>query len=132
VARKKKVEAKKEGEAKAESAERVKALRDGFGVIREAMKILPTDHFKLDFLRALAELEDNECHRTRTFPHTRLHKVTGIKQPVYRADIDKASGWRLHLQYGSDGALHLKDIIPGQKHDDVHQIIKSKIGRYEP
>jgi hypothetical protein len=42
------------------------------------MKILP-EELKIDFLEALAELEDNECHRTRTFPKTRLHKVTGIR-----------------------------------------------------
>jgi hypothetical protein len=123
---------RKSGKKANGNAERVKVLRDGYGVIREAVKILPTDEFKLDFLRALAELEDNECHKTRSFPHTRLHKVTGIKQPISRADIDKTSGWRLHLQYGKDGELHLKDIIEGQKHDDVIQVIKSKIGRYDP
>jgi hypothetical protein len=74
-------------------------LCDKYGVIYEAMKILPNDELKIGFLEALAELEDNECHRTRKFPKTRLHKVKGIKQAVYRADIDKTSGWRIHLQY---------------------------------
>jgi len=107
----------------------IKSLLDEYGVIHEAMKILPDD-IKIDFLEALAELEDNECHRTRTFPKTRLHKVKGIKQAIYRADIDKVSGWRIHIQY-IDGKIHLKDIIEGQLHDDVIQVIKSKKGRYE-
>ena len=107
----------------------IKSLLDEYGVIHEAMKILPDD-IKIDFIEALAELEDNECHRTRTFPKTRLHKVKGIKQAIYRADINKISGWRIHIQY-IDGKIHLKDIIEGQRHDDVIEVIKSKKGRYE-
>ncbi|MEA5576640.1 hypothetical protein [Anabaena sp. UHCC 0451] len=107
----------------------IKPLLDEYGVIHEAMNILPED-LKIDFLEALAELEDNECHRTRTFPKTRLHKVTGIKQAIYRADIDKISGWRIHLQY-IDGKIHLKDIIGGQHHDNVMQVIKLKKDRYD-
>ncbi|GAX35574.1 hypothetical protein [Nodularia sp. NIES-3585] len=107
----------------------IKPLLDEYGVIHEAIKILPED-LKLNFLQALAELEDNECHRTRSFPKTRLHKVTGIKQAIYRADIDKISGWRIHIQY-IEGKIHLKDIIEGQQHDDVIKVIKSKKDRYE-
>ncbi|MEA5621290.1 hypothetical protein VB711_26145 [Cronbergia sp. UHCC 0137] len=107
----------------------IKPLLDEYGVIHEAMKILP-DELKIDFLQALAELEDNECHRTRTFPKTRLHKVTGIKQAIYRADIDKISGWRIHLQY-IEGKIHLKDIIAGQHHDNVIEVIKLKNDRYD-
>ncbi|QOV22749.1 hypothetical protein [Anabaenopsis elenkinii] len=107
----------------------IKPLLDEYGVIHEAIRILPQD-LKLDFLEALAELEDNECHRTRSFPKTRLHKVTGIKQAIYRADIDKISGWRIHIQY-IEGKIHLKDIIEGQQHDDVIKVIKSKKDRYE-
>ena len=70
-------------------------LCDEYGIIHEAMKILPDDELKICFLEALAELEDNECHRTRNFPKTRLHKVKGVKQAIYRADIDKVSGWRI-------------------------------------
>lgn len=108
---------------------KIKPLLDEYGVIHEAMKILPED-LKVDFLEALAELEDNECHRTRTFPKTRLHKVTGIKQAIYRADIDKISGWRIHLQY-IEGKIHLKDIIGGQYHDNVIEVIKLKKDRYD-
>ncbi|YAF97881.1 MAG: hypothetical protein AB3A66_09600 [Nodularia sp. CChRGM 3473] len=107
----------------------IKPILDEYGVIHEAMKILP-DNLKTDFLEALAELEDNECHRTRNFPKTRLHKVTGIKQAIYRADIDKISGWRIHIQY-IEGKIHLKDIIEGQQHDDVIKVIKSKKDRYD-
>jgi hypothetical protein len=110
---------------------RTKPLHDEFGVIREAMKILPTPDLKLALLEALAELEDNECHKHRSFPKTQLHKVMAVKQAIYRAYIDKISGWRLHLQYGSDGALHLKDIIEGQKHDDVLRVIEAKKDGYE-
>ncbi|MBF2087282.1 MAG: hypothetical protein IGR80_05680 [Synechococcales cyanobacterium K44_A2020_017] len=105
-------------------------LCDEYGIIYQAMKILPDDQLKIGFLEALAELEDNECHRTRTFPKTRLHKVKGVKQAIYRADIDKISGWRIHVQY-INGQIHLKDIIEGQKHDDVLNVIKSRKARYE-
>lgn len=105
-------------------------LHDEYGIIYEAMKILPSDELKIKFLEALAELEDSECHRTRKFPKTRLHKVTGVKYAIYRADIDKISGWRIHVQY-VNGQIHLKDIIEGQRHDDVLEVIKSKKNRYE-
>ena len=91
----------------------IKALMDEYGVIHEANKILPSPDLRLKFLKALAELEDNIAHKTQTFPKTRLHKIKGIKQAIYRADIDKISGWRLHIQY-IDKQLHLKDIIEGQ------------------
>ena len=105
-------------------------LCDEYGIIYQAMKILPDDELKIDFLEALAELEDHECHRTRKFPKTRLHKVKGVKGAIYRADIDKVSGWRIHVQY-INGQIHLKDIIEGKRHDDVIEVIKSKKGRYE-
>jgi hypothetical protein len=53
-----------------------------------------------------------------------------VKQAIYRADIAKTSGWRLHVQY-INGQIHLKDIIEGQRHDDVMEVIKSKKARYE-
>lgn len=105
-------------------------LCDEYGIVYQAMRILPNDQLKIGFLEALAELEDNECHRTRKFPKTRLHKVKGVKQAIYRADIDKVSGWRIHVQY-IDGQIHLKDILEGQRHDDVLEVIKSKKVRYE-
>lgn len=108
----------------------IKALLDAYGVIYDAQKSLPDERHRLQFLEALAELENNECHRTRTFPVTRLHKVTGVKQAIYRADVDKISGWRVHLQYSNDGVLHLKDLVPGAQHDNVVDVIKSKKDRY--
>ena len=110
---------------------RIKCLKDEYGIIREAAKILPDDALKLAFLDALAELEDNDCYVKKSFPKTRLHRVTGIKQAIFRADIDKVSGWRLNVQMGKDTCIHLKDVIEGQKHDDVIQVIKSKKDRYE-
>jgi hypothetical protein len=107
----------------------IKILHDGFGVIFDAEKNLPKD-LKVNFLEALAELENNDCHKTRKFPKTRLHRVAGREQAIYRADVNKTSGWRIHIQY-IDGEIHLKDIIEGNKHDDVNKIIKSKKGRYE-
>ena len=109
---------------------RVSPLFDAWGVIYDAAKRLPTQGLKLSFLEALAELEDHECHRTRKFPKTRLHRVVGYQEPVYRADVDKVSGWRLHLQY-EDGQIHLKDIIEGGKHDDVLREIEAKKIRYK-
>jgi hypothetical protein len=108
----------------------IKPLLDEYGVIYDSVKLLPTEKLKTGFLEALAELEDNECHRTRQFPRTRLHRVTGIKQQVYRADVDKGSGYRLHVQY-IEGRIHLIDIIEGQKHDDVIKVISAKRSRYQ-
>jgi len=108
----------------------VSPLFDAWGVIHDAAKRLPTEGLKVGFLEALAELEDYEYHRTRKFPKTRLHRVVGYKEPVYRADVDKISGWRLHLQY-EDGQIHLKDIVEGQKHDSVLREIEAKKIRYE-
>lgn len=105
-------------------------LCDEYGIIYQALKILPSDQLKLRFLEALSELEDSECHRTRQFPKTRLHKLKGVKKAIYRADIDKISGWRLHIQY-LNKQIHLKDIIEGQRHDDVQEVIKSKKTRYD-
>ncbi|HEY5327081.1 MAG TPA: hypothetical protein VIJ27_08775 [Mucilaginibacter sp.] len=107
----------------------IKTLPDEFGVIFEANKNLPSADLKIKFIEALAELEDNTAHKTRQFPKTRLHKVVGVKQTIYRADIDKISGWRIHVQY-ADKQLHLKDIINGQLHDDVVRVIQSKKNRY--
>jgi len=107
----------------------IKTLIDEYGIIHEANKILPDNLHKIKFLESLAELEDNNAHKTRTFPRTRLHKVEGVKQKIYRADIDKISGWRVHVQY-VDSQLHLKDIIDGGRHDDVIRVIQSKKDRY--
>ena len=107
----------------------LKPLLDEYGIIYDALKKLPDEKMKLAFLEALAELEDNECHRHRQFPKTRLHRVRGVKQAIYRADITKISGWRIHLQY-ADGKIVLKDVIEGKRHDDVVDVIKTKKGRY--
>jgi hypothetical protein len=109
-----------------------KTLIDEYGIIYRANKKLPDDQHRIQLVEALAELEDNNCHQQHNFPKTRLHKVKGIKEAIYRADINKTSGWRIHLQYDKQSeSLKLKDIIEGQKHDDVINIIKSKRERYE-
>jgi hypothetical protein len=107
----------------------IKPLLDEYGIIREANKILPDKRLKVQLLESLAELEDSSAHRMSQFPQTRLHKVAGIKQKIYRADIDKITGWRIHLQY-ANGQIHLKDIIDGQHHDDVIRSIQAKRSRY--
>ena len=107
----------------------LKRLLDEYGIIYDAMKMLPDAKLKIEFLEALAELENNECHRTRSFPKTRLHRVSGVKQAIYRADINKISGWRIHVQY-IDGNIVLKDVIEGSLHDDVIRVINTKKGRY--
>ena len=98
-------------------------------MIRDAHKTLPAG-LREPFFASLAELEDNECHRRRSFPRTRLHRVTGIEQAVYRADITKFSGWRLHVQYAGDDTLDLIDLIEAGEHDDVVGIVKAKKHRY--
>lgn len=68
-----------------------KPLKDELAVIAKAHKLLTNDLYE-DFIKALAELEDNENHRTQNFPHTKLHKVKGAKENVYRADVNKIKG----------------------------------------
>ncbi len=109
---------------------RVKPLEDDHGVIREASRSLPSEDLKVAFLEAIAELEDNDAHRTRTFPKTRLHRVTGLKQAIYRADVTKTSGWRIHVQYDSN-RLALRDLVRGKDHDEVIEVIKAKANRYK-
>ncbi len=108
----------------------IKTLVDEYGIINEACKILPTTDFKVKFLESLSELEDNNAHKTRQFPKTRLHKIQVVKKNIYRADIDKISGWRIHLQY-IDNEIHLKDIIDGKNHDDILKFIDAKKDRYQ-
>jgi hypothetical protein len=112
----------------------IKEIRDPHGVLHEAAKILPDESHKLAMLEALAELEDEGSHRSRCFPKTRLHKVVGIRERVYRADIRKTSGWRLNVQY-VDGAtegghLLLNDVLEAKDHDAVIRLIKKKKHRY--
>jgi hypothetical protein len=107
----------------------LKPLLDEYGIIYDALKKLPDNKLKVEFLEALAELEDNDCHRHRSFPKTRLHRVRGVKQAIYRADINKISDWRIHLQY-VDRNIVLKDVIEGSRHDDVIKVIKTKKRRY--
>ena len=107
----------------------IKGLVDEYAIINEACKVLPTADFKLKFLLALAELEDNNAHKNRLYPKTRMHKVTGIKKNIYRADIDKISGWRIHLQF-VENKVYIKDIIGGQNHDEVIKMIHAKHERY--
>lgn len=110
----------------------MKALIDQFGVIYEANKVLPDNAHRIGLVEALAELEDQRAYVTKSFPKTRLHKVIGVKQSIYRADIQKTSGWRLHLQFQTQsGHLLLKDIVEGQDHDAVQRVIKAKKHRYE-
>src|SRR5271170_6835656 len=109
-----------------------KGLVDDFGILMECQKVLPDDRHRLQLLESIAELENNEAHATRSFPKTRLHKITGVKEAIYRADIDKITGWRLRVQYSrADQRLHLKDVVPGKLHDSVVKVIKSKQSRYE-
>jgi len=53
-------------------------------------------------------------------------EATGIS-----ADVTKRSGWRIHVQYGKDGRLHLKDILPPEKHDTPGKAVKAKKERYK-
>lgn len=77
-----------------------------------------------------AELEDTDCHRRRQFLKTRIHRVSGVKQAIYRPEITKISGWCIHVQY-VDGHIILNDVIEGCRHEDVVQVIRTKKCRYK-
>lgn len=108
----------------------IKKLVDDKGVISKANKILPDDNYKSKMLTSLAELENNDCYVHKNFPVTRLHKLTGVEQAIYRADIDKISGWRIHVQL-KDGAIYLCDILTGDEHDDATKVVNSRKGKYK-
>ena len=59
----------------------IKPLLDEYGVIFDAQKYLPAE-LKSDFLEALAELENYDCHKNMSFPKSRLHRFTGIQQGI--------------------------------------------------
>lgn len=107
----------------------IKQILDEFGIINQASKCLPKKLWN-DLILSLSELEDNECHRRQEFPVTRLRKLEGVKEPIYRADINKDSCWRIHLQY-VDKKLFLKDLLSRKQHDYPIRVVKSKRGRYE-
>lgn len=108
----------------------IKKLADDYGVIAECSRILPKEYHSA-LIEAIAELEDNNNYIAKDFPKTRLHKVTGIKWNVYRADIDKISGWRLHVKFGQDDQrIHLCQVVEGQNHDEVVKVIKRQKERF--
>ena len=87
----------------------IKGLIDDNGIIYECNKIFP-EEYKIKLLEVLAEIEDNECHKNQSFPKSKLHKVVGAKK-VYRAYIDKVSGWRLHyLQSMEEESAQIAEI----------------------
>lgn len=59
----------------------IKGLVDNLGVIHECNKVIP-EKFKLKLVEVLAELEDNECHKTNNFPKSELHKIEGVKKYI--------------------------------------------------
>lgn len=95
----------------------------------KANKLLPKEYIA-DLIEAIAELEDNDAHRKLDFPKTRLHSVEGFKG-VFRADIDKKSGWRLHVQYDKDKRIHLCDVLEDKEHDRVNHVIKKRKHLYK-
>ena len=54
----------------------IKGLVDNLGVIHECNKVIP-EKFKLKLVEVLAELEDNECHKTNNFPSLNCTKLKG-------------------------------------------------------
>ena len=106
----------------------IKGLVDDNGTIFQCNKILPSQYWT-QLLDVLTELEDNECHKNRSFPKSKLHKVVGAKN-VYRVYIDKISGWRLHVIYGDDKRIHLCEVLPPKEHDRPIKNIKKKKEKY--
>ena len=108
----------------------IKGMVDDHGTIYTCNKKLP-EEFKLKLIEVLAELQDNECHVKCQFPKSQLHKIEGVKN-VYRAYIDKTSGWRIHVQYGDDKRLHLCEMLEPAEHDrgTKKKVIKQKKNKY--
>lgn len=107
----------------------IKQILDEYGIIYQARSVMPDTLWK-HLILALAELEDNECHRTHKFPITNLRRLKGCKEPIYRANVDKKSLWRIHLQY-KDPKLCLKQLVEPKDHDDPLRIVKSQHDRFE-
>ena len=105
-----------------------KPLKDEIATIAKALKILPEALF-VEFLEVLSELEDNDCHKNRTFPKSNLRKVQGIEDNIYRADIKKQSCYRLHVKY-CDKYIQLCDVLDKAEHDNPTKSIKAKRSRY--
>lgn len=108
----------------------IKGMVDDNGTIYICNKKLPQE-FKPKLIEVLAELQDNECHAKHHFPKSQLHKIDGAKK-VYRAYIDKTSGWRIHVQYGDDKRLHLCEMLEPSEHDrgTKSKVIKQKKNKY--
>ncbi len=107
----------------------VKGMVDEYGTILTCNKILPEEYWS-KLIMVLSELENNECHKQMNFPKSKLHKVVGVKN-VYRAYIDKTSGWRIHIIYGEDKRIHLCEVLPPNEHDRVLDNINSKKEKYK-
>lgn len=107
----------------------IKPLKDSSAVIHKAYKILPDELYK-DFVKAISELENNDYHIKQKFPTIRLHKVEGTPLKIFRADINKTSGWRIHLQY-DNGFVKLCDILERKEHDRVDKTIKNRKNKYK-
>lgn len=111
---------------------RNKTLIDENGIIRQAWESLSEDKLKMGFLQTLAELTDNNLWkqgaRPKNFPHARVHPLPGRKPLIYRADVDKLSGWRVHFHL-RDKAVVLLDLATGKEHDRVQQVAKRARGR---
>ena len=93
----------------------IKGLVDDHGTIYECNKKIPVE-LKVKVIEVLAELEDNECHKLHSFPKSQLHKVEGADR-IYRAYIDKTTGWRMHVKYGEDKKIHLCEVLEPSDHD---------------
>lgn len=107
---------------------KVKPLKDGLGVITKAYKILPPE-FRDDFFESVSELENNDNHINRT-QRLRIHKIEGTNN-VYRADVDKNSGWRIHFKYNNDNYIKLCDVLTRQEHDSCLKKIHDRKNRYK-
>lgn len=103
---------------------------DELGVIKKVSKKLPRN-LSSNFLEAISELENKKNFIEMKFPKTNLHKVSGTKENIYRADINKDSAYRIHLQYGeSKNTLYLKDFLTNKEHDKVNKVINARKNRY--
>lgn len=108
----------------------IKPLKDDLGVIAKAYKILPVELYN-NFLESISKLENNDNHKNRD-QQLRIHKIEGTgKENVYRADINKTKGWRIHFKYDDNNYIKLCDVLSNQEHDMCLKKVQDRKNRYK-
>lgn len=83
-------------------------LIDDRGIIRQALEVF-SEPQTLKFLAALAELQNPQSYKNKSFPLSRLKRLKGTQSNIYTIDIDPTSKWIFYIQY-QDGNLYLREL----------------------